>query len=59
MADKQAKEQTDHDTETPFERFEAFAKRLLAVSKEELDTEIAKENSAKHKVKSFQKEGSE
>lgn len=47
MANNQAKEQDDHDTETPFERFEAFAKRLLAVPKQELDEELAKEKRVK------------
>lgn len=50
MGDKQAtKEQADHDTETPFERFEAFAKRLLAVPKQELEELTKKEAEAKAK----------
>lgn len=32
---------------TPFERFEAFAKRLLTVPKQELDEELAKEKRVK------------
>ena len=47
MGDKQASKQIDHDTETSFERFEAFAKRLLAVPKQELDEELAKEKRVK------------
>lgn len=46
MADKQAKEQASYDDETPFERFEAFAKRLLAVPKRELQELSKKEAEA-------------
>lgn len=59
MGDKQAtKKQDDHDTETPFERFEAFAKRLLAVPKQELEAEIVREKLAKSDAKEAQREGS-
>lgn len=51
MANKQAtKEQADHDAETSFERFEAFAKRLLAVPKHELE-ELAKKEAEASQAK--------